>query len=445
MKKAVILCVDDEKVVLTSLKAQLKNEFDKKYTVETAESGEEAIEIVNELLKEKIELPVVIADQIMPGMKGDEFLTEIYQISPQTHNIMLTGQANAEAVGKAVNQAHLYRYISKPWDATDLNLTIAEAVRSFFKDKTIKTQNEELEKLVNQLKEYSEELEEKVKERTTEVVRQQNVLKKNLEKIELLNQELKNKNISITDSIEYAKLIQDALLPPEAYINELLHDNFILFKPKDIVSGDFYWVRQINEYIIIIAADCSGHGVPGAFMSMLGISFINEIVRKREITQANQVLNELRKEVKKTLRQTGKKGQPLEGMDMAICVINTKNNSMQYAGAYNSLYMIRNNKLDEIVADRMPVGMYLKEEHTFTNHNIEIQTGDIFYIYTDGYADQFGGEKNNKYSIKAFRSLLIDIHQKTMIEQRRILNQTIENWKKGQDQLDDILVMGFRV
>lgn len=445
MKKAVILCVDDEKVVLTSLKAQLKNEFDKQYRIETAESGEEAMEIVNELQEEKIELPVVIADQIMPGMKGDEFLTEIYQISPQTYNIMLTGQANAEAVGKAVNQAHLYRYISKPWDATDLNLTIAEAARSFSKDKTIKTQNEELEKLVNQLKEYSEELEEKVKERTSEVVRQKDDLKKNLEKIGVLHQELKNKNIAITDSIEYAKLIQDALLPPEAYINELLHDNFILFKPKDIVSGDFYWVRQINEHIIIIAGDCSGHGVPGAFMSMLGISLINEIVRKRETTQANQVLNELRKELKRTLRQTGKKGEPLEGMDMAICVINTRNNSMQYAGAYNSLYMIRDNKLTETVADRMPVGMYLKEEHTFTNHNIDIQTGDIFYIFSDGYADQFGGENNNKFSIKAFRNLLINIHQKTMIEQKRILNHSIEGWKKGYDQLDDILVMGFRI
>ena len=177
----------------------------------------------------------------------------------------------------------------------------------------------------------------------------------------------------------------------------------------------------------------------------MGISLINEIVRKRETTQANQVLNELRKEVKRTLRQTGKKGEPLEGMDMAICVINTRNNSLQYAGAYNSLFMIRDNKLTETVADRMPVGMYLKEEHTFTNHNIDIQTGDIFYIFTDGYADQFGGENNNKFSIKAFRNLLINIHQKTMIEQKRILNHSIEGWKKGFDQLDDILVMGFRI
>jgi len=277
MNKAVILCVDDEKVVLTSLKAQLKNGFANQHRIEIAESGEEAIEIVNELLKNKIELPVVIADQIMPGMKGDELLTKICQISPQTHNIMLTGQADAEAVGKAVNQANLYRYISKPWDATDLNLTIAEAIRSFFKDKTIKAQNTELEKLVNQLKEYSEDLEGKVKLRTVEVVRQKDDLKKNFEKIEILNQELINKNIAITDSIEYAKLIQDALLPPEAYINELLHENFILFKPKDIVSGDFYWIRQINEHIIIIAADCSGHGVPGVFMSMLGISLLMKL------------------------------------------------------------------------------------------------------------------------------------------------------------------------
>ncbi|MEN8122727.1 MAG: response regulator [Bacteroidota bacterium] len=190
MKRAVILCVDDEKAILTSLKAQLINSFGREYNIEIAETGEEALEIIDEIKLKKINLPVVIADHIMPGMKGDELLARIYQIFPRTNNIMLTGQADVEAVGRAVNNAHLYRYISKPWNPTDLNLTIAEAVKSYFQDETILEQNQELDKLVHRLKNYSVELEEKVKERTEEVSKQKDELKENLKTIRTAHKKL---------------------------------------------------------------------------------------------------------------------------------------------------------------------------------------------------------------------------------------------------------------
>ena len=190
MRKPVILCVDDERAILTSLKAQLINNFGREYKIEIAENGEEALEIINEIKLNKISLPVVIADHIMPGMKGDELLAKIHQVFPKTNNIMLTGQADIEAVGRAVNNAHLYRYISKPWDFTDLNLTIAEAVKSYFHKKTIRKQNKELDKLVHKLKNYSIKLEEKVKKRTKEVSKQKDELKENLEIIKTAHQQL---------------------------------------------------------------------------------------------------------------------------------------------------------------------------------------------------------------------------------------------------------------
>ena len=449
MNKPVILCVDDENIVLTSLKAQLKKNFGSTYTIELAENGEEALSIVEDLIEKGIDLPVVVADHIMPGIKGDELLARTSKISPKTMNIMLTGQADATAVGNAVNNARLYRYISKPWDIEDMNMTLTEAIRSFFLDKKIEEQNKKLEELVKQLKEYNEKLEEKVKERTEEIEKQKDELKQNLEKIEKLNEQLEEKNRDITDSLKYAKRIQDAILPHEAYIDVILPENFILFKPLDIVSGDFYWVKQVNHYIILAVADCTGHGVPGAFMSMLGISLLNEIVQRREITQANQVLNELRRQIKNSLQQYGKKEETKDGMDIALLALNTKTNVLQYSGAYNPLYLLRDKngsvEFIEIQADRMPVGIHLGKEKSFTNQEIELEIGDTLYIFSDGYTDQIGGPEGKKFMIKNFKKLLSDIQDRSMIEQREILEDNLVKWMEDYEQVDDILVLGIRI
>ncbi len=265
------------------------------------------------------------------------------------------------------------------------------------------------------------------------------------EEIATQRDQLNVQHTAITDSIVYAKRIQKAVLPPDAYIDEILPENFILFKPKDVVSGDFYWIRQINDYIVLVAADCTGHGVPGAIMSMLGISFLNEIVQKREITQANQVLNELRKQIKLALRQTGRKGEADDGMDIAMCVLDTKTKSLQYSGAFNPLYLIQNNELSEIKADKMPIGYYPNEKSDFSNHEIQLKKGDIFYLFSDGFRDQFGGKKGFKYRASNFQRILVENHNKPMIIQKEMLEDELKSWMKAYEQTDDILVMGVRV
>jgi serine phosphatase RsbU (regulator of sigma subunit)/Tfp pilus assembly protein PilF len=269
------------------------------------------------------------------------------------------------------------------------------------------------------------------------------------EELKQLNETANRQKDEIISSILYAQRIQSAILPPEAYISELLNENFILFKPKDIVSGDFYWIKQAEHFIILVAADCTGHGVPGALLSMLGISCLNEIVQIREITQANQILNELRKEIKQSLRQSGKKEESREGLDIALCVIDIKNNKIQYSGANNPLYIIRNNngksELREIKADPMPVGVHFLTDKSFSNHDITLEIGDTFYIFSDGFVDQIGGEDNHRYKSEKFKKLLLNIHDQPMYEQKDILEQTLNDWMGSNPQTDDILVIGARV
>lgn len=273
-------------------------------------------------------------------------------------------------------------------------------------------------------------LEQKVIERTKEL---------NEEKIKV---EKKNKHI--TDSINYARRIQQALLPSKKAFKEYLPNHFILYKPKDIVSGDFYYLNKQEDKIIIAAVDCTGHGVPGAFVSMLGIAFLNEILAKYEINSASQILDRLRILVKSSLQQTQKKSKSKDGMDIALCLINTKTNNFQYSGAYNPLYIIRNKKLTEIKATRNPIGVYIKEQK-FINNSFEIQKGDKFYIFSDGFADQFGEKENKKYLTKNFKKLLQAISEKSFATQKTILNNTIEDWQGNNEQNDDILVIGFEI
>ncbi len=249
----------------------------------------------------------------------------------------------------------------------------------------------------------------------------------------------------ITNSIIYAKRIQSAVLPPNKFVQHLLSEHFILYKPKDIVSGDFYWIKQINKKTLIAAADCTGHGVPGALMSMLGITFLNEITNKNQNLTAGEILNELRGHIISSLRQTGKVGESRDGMDIAICIIDKDNKVLEYAGANNPLYLIRNNELITYKADRMPIGMHRKAKDTFTNHSIDLKKDDRIYIFSDGYVDQFGGDDGRKYLSKNFKQILLDNHQKSFPEQKRILEDNFESWKGNRKQLDDLLVIGFKI
>lgn len=278
---------------------------------------------------------------------------------------------------------------------------------------------------------YTKNLRNIIQERTAEVVQQKT--------------EIEVKNKEITDSIHYARRIQSAILPPEEYLKSILNEYFILYMPRDIVSGDFYWMHSENDRLITVTADCTGHGVPGAFMSMLGIAFLNEIIVKQEDKSADKILNELRSYVIKSLRQTGKEGENQDGMDISLCIFDMKTMKAQFSGANNSLILIRNGELIMYPADKMPIGIHLRSDNSFTLHEINMQKGDIFYTLSDGYADQFGGQEGKKFMMKRLKEVLLSIHKKDMKMQGRVLEDTISDWMKGYAQVDDILMMGIKI
>jgi len=283
---------------------------------------------------------------------------------------------------------------------------------------------------------------------------------------------IENRNQNITDSINYALRIQSALLPDREEIEGLFDEYFIIFKPRDIVSGDFYIIKKINQYILVVVADCTGHGVPGAMMSMLGFSFLNEIIIKEHITTASEVLDELRKYIVHFLHQE-KKGARLnsldsygirDGIDISFVAIDTNTNILQYSGAFSPLYVATYNGLKdksvrvdslssytfkEISPDRMPVGI-CNNMNPFTNHIIQLHKNDIIYLASDGYSDQFGGTDNKKFMVENFRYLIRENCAKPLAEQQIILENTIENWMNGLQpdrygQTDDITVVGIKI
>ncbi len=316
-------------------------------------------------------------------------------------------------------------------------------------------------KLIKIREEYleneNERLEGIIRERTSKIRKQK-------EEIEHQHAVVSEQKEKITASIGYARRIQNAVLPQTNYIKQFFPNHFILFKPQSIVSGDFYWLKESNGYITYAAADCTGHGVPGAFMSMLGISFLNDIVGSKQIDSAGEILNQLRAKVKQLLKQEDMKGKQKDGMDIALCVVDKQKRELQFSGAYNPLYIIRKNAnidelkkangyrllqkndhtLIEVKADKQPIAVHIKETE-FTTHHIKLQENDTLYSFSDGFIDQTRGGEDRKYMSKNFKELLLNISEKPLEEQKEILDETIESWKNGSEQLDDILVVGIRV
>ena len=250
----------------------------------------------------------------------------------------------------------------------------------------------------------------------------------------------------ITDSIAYASRIQQALLPPLEEIKASFPDHFVLYRPRDIVSGDFYWLKRLGNYSVFTVADCTGHGVPGAFMSMLGVAFLNEITAAQKELDAAALLNALREKVKSSLRQTGAVDEAKDGMDMALGIINHQNMELQFAGAYNPIWLIRNGELMEIKASRNPVSWFIKEK-PFENKQEKLLTGDLLYLFSDGFADQIGGPKRKKFMSKNFKKFLSSIHNESMPKQQELLITEITNWmeQSNTQQMDDICVMGIKL
>jgi len=283
---------------------------------------------------------------------------------------------------------------------------------------------------VRKLKRDKAILEEKVKERTAEIQRQKD--------------EISDQKKEILDSIHYARRIQKAVLPSDQKVEQSLPEHFILYLPRDIVSGDFYWISSIDDRVIFAAADCTGHGVPGAFMSMLGVSFLNEIVNKSKRLSAGRILDNLRANVKETLSQS-EEGGTKDGMDIALCIYDKSKMTIQYAGAHNPLYLLRSGELTEFKADNMPIGIHIVEETKFKNHNIKVEQGDCIYIFSDGFQDQFGGKYGKKYLSKNLKIMFTEVHQQPMPKQKDMIHQTLMEWMEGVDQVDDIIILGIRI
>jgi serine phosphatase RsbU (regulator of sigma subunit) len=283
---------------------------------------------------------------------------------------------------------------------------------------------------VRKLKKDNLVLEQKVRERTAEIMRQKD--------------EIADQKKEIMDSIYYAQRIQKAVLPTDQSIQKTLPENFILYLPRDIVSGDFYWISSRDDKVIFAAADCTGHGVPGAFMSMLGVSFMNEIVNRSRRLSSGKILVELRKHVKETLSQEDQ-AVSKDGMDIALCILDKQKMTLQFAGAFSPLYLIRKKELLEYKGSRMPIGIHFGKETSFQDHTIRVEKGDCLYIFSDGFQDQLGGENDKKFLSRSMKALLIEIHKKPMRKQKEIMHDRLQKWMEGYDQVDDILVLGVRI
>ncbi len=310
------------------------------------------------------------------------------------------------------------------------------------------------------LQREKEILEEKVRERTQQIAEQKEKIETQYNALEIQNEKITNQkeeieiqrnkiagqNREIKDSILYAKRIQTAVMPDHTSIGNLLPDYFVLFRPKDIVSGDFYWITKKGNKVIIAAADCTGHGVPGGFLSMLGISLLNEISVIDKNFKANEILNHLKAHLKSTLIKEGhSEEETKDGMDIALCIIDQKNNTLQYSGANNPLYLIRNKELVEYNADKMPIGTFIGEKDSFTNIEIDLQPADIFYLFSDGFKDQLGGPQIKRLKSKNFRNLLLDGHDKPMQKQKELLEQYFDGWRGENEQTDDIMIIGIKI
>ena len=264
-------------------------------------------------------------------------------------------------------------------------------------------------------------------------------------KIQIQKEELSLKNKNITDSINYARRIQMAMMPSERFFKSYFPDSFILYVPKDIVSGDFYWINEVNDQVYFSAVDCTGHGVPGAFMSIIGFELFRRITEKEGTQTPGVILNQLSFDLQSLFAD---EEQLHDGMDLALCSIDKEYNTLQFSGAFNPLYLVRDNSIQEFKGDRFSVGWNGDDDgetNEFTNHTVELRDGDVLYIFTDGFADQFGGPEGKKYKYRRFRHLLLALHQLSMERQREFLYKSIMEWKGDLDQVDDILVIGIRI
>jgi serine phosphatase RsbU (regulator of sigma subunit) len=298
-------------------------------------------------------------------------------------------------------------------------------------------------------------LEKRVEERTIDISIANKALREEINEKAILSLVLEKKNKDITDSINYAKRIQRSFLPKDEKFGESFNDYFILNLPKAVVSGDFYWLENVNttpvvgegtKVSVISVVDCTGHGIPGALVSIVGNTLLNQTIKNKDVNSPADALNFLNRELPKNLKKQNNDDEIRDGMDMVVCAIDHTSGKLHFSGANNSIYIISNNKLSIIHGEHQPISASESEfKKEFTTTTFDIQKGDCVYLFTDGYVDQFGGEKGKKFKHRQLQDLLLANAHLTMSEQQQILNDAMEKWKGEQEQVDDILVIGIRL
>jgi serine phosphatase RsbU (regulator of sigma subunit) len=292
-------------------------------------------------------------------------------------------------------------------------------------------------RMKDDLHSYRNEMEQKVATQTIEIRKQRDEVELQKERVTELYQDLKS-------SIDYAQRLQETILPDDEFIRNMFPDSFVFFRPKATVSGDFYWFKQQGNRKIFAAADCTGHGVPGAFMSLVGHNVLNQVTKV--FTRPDQILNNLNKLAAEVMRaDRSGEGYMRDGMDIVVCSLDEKNLTLEFSGAHNPVYIVRDGQLIETDCDPFSIGSFVNGEKEFTNHKLQLLKGDCLYLFSDGYMDQFGGPKGKKFLRKQFRMLLLQVNHLPMAEQKWRMAETLDRWQSHHEQVDDILVMGIRI
>jgi len=403
-----ILYVDDEESNLRIFKTAFK----RKYTIHTATSAQEAIDILKEY-----PIHILITDYKMPQMSGVELLEYTVERYPNLIRMILTGFADIEAIVRAVNKSGIYQYITKPWDRGELEMIIEKAIETL-------SLKEERERLIEELRQLNASLEEKVRERTAEV---ENLLEK------------------VQSSIRYAQRIQKAMLPSTEELREIIGEHVLFYRPRDIVSGDFYWVAHKTEKeedkIILVVGDCTGHGVPGAMMSMVCINLIAQAVHDQGIHSPAAILSFVNQGIIERLRQ--EENVCRDGMDGVVLCIDRKAKKVKLAGGNLGALIIRQEEVEILKGDQQVIGGYEQEDILFKETILPYEPMHI-YLYTDGFQDQFGGESGKRFYSRNLVSLIQEIHNLPFDTQKARLTDTFEQWKGSQPQTDDVTILGFR-
>lgn len=410
-----ILAVDDQRTILSHIKLVFKSVGDN-YQVSTALDGQTAYQ---HALEHKPDL--ILMDLEMPGLSGLETLENLkknYQTS-QIPVIILSGERNfSEAF-----RAGAVDYITKPLDEVELAVRVKSTLTLV---ETFKELNEQKEMILQQRDAIENQM---------DVMRKQN---------ELLEETQKDQQASI----RYAQKLQLSLLDNEKEMKQHFEDYFLLSKPKDIVSGDFTWFAENDGKIYIAAADCTGHGVPGAFMSLVGYNGLNQATSDYQLSKPSDMLDVLNKNIFELFNKghDNERDFVRDGMDIALCAIEKDTMKMEYAGAGNPLYIARNGELIELKPNRFSIGSYRGlKSNRFRNNEYMLEPGDTIYLFTDGYADQFGGPENKKFKYKPFKEFLLEVSSLKMSTQKKRLNEKLKEWKGNGEQIDDILVIGLRL